>query len=141
MFCLRLLLIDVKGATSFEYLRTVDGTEHPTFKLACIARNLMENNHVRENAIEGAAAFQMPIQLRQLFVDICSHCNVTDPLSLFQRNLFHFIEDYIRNGHDEEVGKNLALRWIQQKLQLNGFVMETNFGLPAPNLALFSELF
>lgn len=51
------------------------------------------------------------------------------------------MEDYIRNGHDEEVGKNLALRWIQQKLQLNGFDMETNFGLPAPNFALISELF
>lgn len=46
----------------------------------------MENDHAWENAMEDAAAFQMPIQLRQLFVDICSHCNVTDPLSLFQRN-------------------------------------------------------
>ncbi len=31
-FCLRLLLLSVKGATSFESLKTHDGVVHPTFK-------------------------------------------------------------------------------------------------------------
>jgi hypothetical protein len=43
-FYLRLLLICVKGATSFEHLKTFGITEHPTFKEAYIARGLLEDD-------------------------------------------------------------------------------------------------
>jgi hypothetical protein len=36
-FYLRLLLTAVRGPTSFEHLRTVAGTLHPTFQAACVA--------------------------------------------------------------------------------------------------------
>jgi hypothetical protein len=36
-YYLQMLLKCVKGVTSYEHLRTVDGTEHDTFKDACIA--------------------------------------------------------------------------------------------------------
>ena len=44
-FYLRLLLTAVKGATSFEHLRTVNGQVKPTFKEACIALGLLSNDN------------------------------------------------------------------------------------------------
>jgi len=43
-FFLRLLLIVVPGATSFEHLRTIDDIEHPTFQVACKALGLLQDD-------------------------------------------------------------------------------------------------
>jgi hypothetical protein len=40
-FFLRLILIVVSGATSFEHLRTIDDIEHPMFQIACKALGLL----------------------------------------------------------------------------------------------------
>jgi hypothetical protein len=42
---LRTLLTVVKGATSFESLRTVDSVSHADFREACLARGLLENDN------------------------------------------------------------------------------------------------
>ncbi len=44
-YYLRMLLNYVKGATSYEHLRTMDGREHDTFKDACIAMSLLANDN------------------------------------------------------------------------------------------------
>ncbi len=44
-YYLRMLLNCVKGATSYERLRIMDGTEHDTFKDACIAMGLLANDN------------------------------------------------------------------------------------------------
>ena len=71
-FCLRLLLFLVKGTTSFEYLRAVNRVEYPTFREAAVARNLLKGNESWKRALMEAATFEMPGQLRQLFVDLTS---------------------------------------------------------------------
>ena len=138
-FCLRLLLINVKGATSYEHLRTVNGTVYPTFKDAAIAMNLLESDRTWEATLQEAAAFQMPFKLRQLFVDICLYCNPTNALHLFETNLTDLMEDYVGSGHDVEIAKNLTLKWIQDKLQLNNQSME-DLCLPVPDFQLINQL-
>ncbi|XP_045033918.1 ATP-dependent DNA helicase pif1-like [Daphnia magna] len=86
-----------------------------------------------------AAVFQMPAQLRQLYVDICVYCNPTDAATLFDANLNHLMEDFIRSGHDANVAKNLTLKWIQDKLRLNNKTME-EFSLPVPDFHLINQL-
>ncbi|KZS10733.1 Uncharacterized protein APZ42_024749 [Daphnia magna] len=137
--CLRSLLINVKGATSFEHLRTVDGLQHATFKSAAITLNLLEDDRAWSTTMEEAAVFQMPAQLRQLYVDICLYCKPTDAATLFDANLNHLMEDFIRSGHDANVAKNLTLKWIQDKLRLNNKTME-EFSLPAPDFHLINQL-
>jgi hypothetical protein len=44
-YYLRMLLNYVKGVTSYEHLRPVDGREHDTFKDACIAMGLLAHNN------------------------------------------------------------------------------------------------
>ncbi|XP_046438429.1 uncharacterized protein LOC124189959 [Daphnia pulex] len=51
-FCLRLLLLNVKGATSFQSLKIHRGVEHPTFKAAAISRNLLEDDSTWERVMQ-----------------------------------------------------------------------------------------
>ena len=44
-FFLRLLLVNVLGPTSFDYLGTVNGSIHDTYRNACQALNLFQNDH------------------------------------------------------------------------------------------------
>ncbi len=81
----------------------------------------------------------MPVQLRQLLVDICLYCDPTNALQLFELNLPHLMEDYVRSGHEDEVAMNLTLKWIQDKLPLNNQLME-NLSLPVPDFQLINQL-
>jgi len=51
-YYLRMLLNYVKGATSYEHLRTVDGIEHNTFKDACIAMGLLIDDNEWHQTLE-----------------------------------------------------------------------------------------
>jgi PIF1-like helicase len=76
--------------------------------------------------------------IEQLFVDICLYCNPTNALHLFETNLPHLMEDYVRTGHEDEIAKNLMLKWIQDKLQLNNQSMEDH-SLPVPDFQLINR--
>jgi hypothetical protein len=54
LYYLRMLLNCVKGATSYKHLQIVDGIEHDTFKNACIAMGLLEDDNKWHQALEEA---------------------------------------------------------------------------------------
>jgi ATP-dependent DNA helicase PIF1 len=89
--------------------------------------------------MQEAAAFQMPTELKQLFVDICCLCSPTNAFLLFENNLPFMIEDYTRSGHDAEIAKNLALKCIQDSLKMNGRLSE-DFNLPLPDFQMINQL-
>ena len=64
LFHLRLLLLHVKGATSFKSLRTVNGILEPSFTAACLALGLIEDDEEWAKAMEEATLWMMPIRLR-----------------------------------------------------------------------------
>jgi len=57
-FYLRLLLTCVRGATSFEKLRTVEGVLYPTFKEACLHRGLLEDDEEWKQCLSEAKLFK-----------------------------------------------------------------------------------
>ncbi|XP_051782594.1 LOW QUALITY PROTEIN: uncharacterized protein LOC127527552 [Erpetoichthys calabaricus] len=71
LYCLRLVLLHVPGAVSFEDLRTVHGNVYPTFREGAKAKGLINNDQVWENTMEDAVQFTMPKQVRELFAYIC----------------------------------------------------------------------
>ena len=81
-FYLRLLLTTVRGPTSFENLRTVNGVIHSTFKEACNALSLLENDGEWRQCLQEAAIYQTGDQLRRLFVVILRAC-FSEPLALW----------------------------------------------------------
>ena len=113
-YCLRLLLHHVPGATEYQDLRTVDGRLLPTFKEACIQRHLLSNDREWENALQEAAAIQMPSQLRSLFATICIHCEPTNPLQLWDAHKESMTEDFLHRHHvTVETAEQMALYHIE----------------------------
>ena len=88
-FALRVLLNHTKGARSFDHLKTLDdddGTICGTFMQACIAKNLLSDDHYFIDCMREQALYSTNVhQLRELFVDILTACEVVNPLELYER--------------------------------------------------------
>lgn len=133
-FCLRLLLLHVPGATSYEFLRTVDNTLHTTFKEAAQKRGLFNDEQVWDQTLNEAAIVKMPKQLRDLFAYICVLAVPRNIPELFERYLESMWEDYARHdGHITDCThcRNLILQDIDDVLLMHGKKC-SDFGLPTP---------
>jgi hypothetical protein len=137
-FYLRLLLTTVPGATSFEYLRIFEGTLHPTFKDACIARGLLEDDSEWCQCLRGARHMATGYQLRHLFVTILHDCTPTDPRALWEKFADHICDDLARqltrpcireNPTPEEV-RDYGLYLIEQLLSPSGKAFKDFQGMP-----------
>ncbi|XP_045454816.1 uncharacterized protein LOC123664266 [Melitaea cinxia] len=139
-FYLRMLLHHVRGPTSFQYLKTVDGVLKETYQAACRARGLLENDDHWENTLREASLSQCPLQLRELFVVILLFCQPSEPLKLwniFKDDLCEDIRHRIRQQNQDitlpynEDIYNEGLIQIENKLlQLNDKSL-SDFGLPS----------
>ena len=90
-FYLRLLLTAVKGATSFEDLRTYNTVTAPIFQQACLARGLLADDNEWHQCLTEAGAIATGYQLRLLFVTILYKCSPSSPVFLWnQDKLFFF---------------------------------------------------
>jgi len=68
LFNLRILLLHVRGAKSFQELRTVNNEVHHTFTAACLVLGLIEDDEEWDRAMNEAKIWMMPRRLRNLFV-------------------------------------------------------------------------
>lgn len=67
-YYLRMLLNKVKGPTSFEDIRTVNGVVYPTFKDACYELGMLDDDKEYIDAIRDASSWSSGVYLRSLFV-------------------------------------------------------------------------
>jgi hypothetical protein len=143
-FYLRLLLHNVPGATSFEDLRTSNrGTPnaivHPTFKAACEALGLLEDDNEWDLCLDEARSFASPSALRELFASLLAYNGVIDAGALWEKYKGDMTEDFLhraRQGNpdrqfDGEI-YDMGLREIQQHLQTMGNTALGDYGLPIP---------
>ena len=84
-YYLRLLLTIVRGAQSYELLRTVKERLHAIFKGACIAHGLLEDDAEWARCFEEAALVSSGKSLRILFTTALLLGDITDPLALWNR--------------------------------------------------------
>ncbi|KAL7494366.1 hypothetical protein ACHAWT_004061, partial [Skeletonema menzelii] len=94
-FYLHLILKHRRGAKSFDDLKTVDGILHETYKGACIALDLAEDDSQWIECMEEAELTKMPRAMRQLFCNILTECNPTSPKEMFERFSFAMSEDFV----------------------------------------------
>lgn len=66
LYFLRLLLNTTKGPTCYEDLRILDVITHPTFRDACYALGLLDDDKEYVDSIEEASYWRMSFYLRQL---------------------------------------------------------------------------
>jgi hypothetical protein len=142
-YYLRMLLNCVKGATSYEHLRIVDGREHYTFKDACIAMGLLADDNEWHQALEEASVWALGRQLHDMFASMLMFCEVTNPRQLWDahwESLSNDIEAMTRCERvdptvtlSKDVLKDRALYEIDQVLMRNGHRLEDFPTLPKFN--------
>ena len=105
-FHLRILLLHIRGPTSFEALRTHNGVVYKSYKSAAAARNLLDTYDKWEQCMLEAVEVRMPSQLRELFAVLCALNMPSHPLTLFEQFEQHLIENYVTAGNTQEEARN-----------------------------------
>jgi len=81
-FYLCLLLITIRGATSFDDFKSIDGEVMPTFKEACLRRGLLTDDGEWIQCLTEAVNMKTGHALCSLFAVMLQFCELTDPLAL-----------------------------------------------------------
>jgi hypothetical protein len=106
---LRLLLHHVKGATSFEDIRTVNGVLALTFKEAAYRRGLLQEDGEWDAALTEATAMRMPAQIRELFANLLIYCDPRDPYALWEKHKEAMCEDLLHRFRVDSGNMELEL--------------------------------
>ncbi|XP_010230087.1 uncharacterized protein LOC104581332 [Brachypodium distachyon] len=128
-YYLRVLLNDVRGATSFDDLKIVNGRLCGTFREACEQLGLIEHDRSLDDCMTEAATFQMPCALRRLFATILVFCEAIEIRQLWDKHLSSMSEDYRRTQPNEAELEQMVLRDIRDLVQSMGKDIKS-YGLP-----------
>uniref|UniRef100_A0A914EJL1 ATP-dependent DNA helicase n=1 Tax=Acrobeloides nanus TaxID=290746 RepID=A0A914EJL1_9BILA len=96
-----LLLLHVKGATSFYELKDVEGVHYSTYKQACVARNLTYDDEQWFAGLREHREFKMPRAMRTFFCLILMYGEPVDPKKLWEEFKEDLSEDFIRKAERE----------------------------------------
>lgn len=141
-FYLRLLLTVVKGAKSWDDLLLYNGEHYFTFKAACVARGLLEDDGEWRQCLSEAAIMQSGKQLRDLFAIILLFEFPTDPLGLWNSFKEYLCDDLqhrlttvmgYRDPTEEQI-YDLGLYLINETLIRSGKSLRNYPPMPLPQL-------
>ncbi|XP_035845668.1 uncharacterized protein LOC110873237 isoform X3 [Helianthus annuus] len=129
-YYLRMLLGIVRGPRSFEEIKTVDGVVYETYKEACYAYGLLNDDKEWSDALSEAKLWASGSQLRELFVTMLLFCEVNRPAQLWAQNWEILSDDilYMKRRHfmfpglhlsDDQL-KNYCLIELNELLEKNG---------------------
>ena len=93
-YFLRILLNKIKGPRSFEEIRTVNGHICPTFRDACYALGLLEDDKEYIDAIEEASHSASGFYLRSLFATMLMSNSLSRPCYVWE-NTWKYLSDGI----------------------------------------------
>ena len=138
---LRLLLHNLRGPTSFEEMKIVDGEICQTFKEACRRRGLIDGDDHFNMALQEASVHASPTRLRRLFATMMINCNLSDPMALWNQHKESMSEDILHRSRQASGDNqmpfnenifNLALVNLEDAtLEIGGKTLSA-FGLPLP---------
>ncbi|XP_052625895.1 uncharacterized protein LOC111907790 [Lactuca sativa] len=123
IYFLRILLNKVKGPKSFEEIRTVNGEEFPTFRDACYALGLLDDDKEYVEAIKEASHSGTSFYMRFLFATMLMSNSLGRP-------------DLTLN---EDQLKNLTLFEIEQILLRNNTSLKNYNKMPYPDSDIVSS--
>jgi hypothetical protein len=141
-YFMRMLLMYVKGARSYEDIRTYDDVVYDTFKEACAARGLLGDDREWSYAFDEADSWASSGQLRSLFVLMIVHCGIADESAFFEKHWHAMADDILFNLQqalnnssysvpDAQL-RNMVLQELHTLFVRNGVSM-SSFNLPSIN--------
>ncbi|XP_062089097.1 uncharacterized protein LOC133795659 [Humulus lupulus] len=148
-FYMRMMLNFVKGSTLFESIRTVNGVTYPTFKAACYALGLLDDDKEWIDCLTEASIWATGNELRHLFVMILIHCQVSDASQLWKSNYTALSEDMVSLQRKRFRMKDLQLTEQQVEaytlFEIEGIMLKMGKslkdvdGMPLPNSSLMRD--
>ena len=127
-YYLHVLLNHVRGATSFEHLRSRHGTTYATFKDTCAALGYVETDKSLDDCLTESAQFKMPCALRSLFATIIVFYECNNARALWDKHIDSMSEDYRRPNSCSKMIEQMVLRDIFIHVKDMGRDI-TNYGL------------
>ncbi|XP_076941143.1 ATP-dependent DNA helicase RRM3-like [Bidens hawaiensis] len=143
-YYLRILLNKVKGPTTFSQIRTVNSVEYPTFRDACYACGLLDDDNEYVEAIVEASFTGTGYYLRSLFCTLLMSESMSRPEFVWEKTTWTYFSDDILNKQrivlkhlglelNEEQLKNLTLFEIEKFLLRNNSILKKFSTMPFPN--------
>ncbi|KAG5566136.1 hypothetical protein RHGRI_001911 [Rhododendron griersonianum] len=134
---------EIRGAKCYEDVRTVNGVVYPTYKAACIALGLLDDDNEWGAALTEASTWASGSQLRNLFCSMLMFSEVTNPLELWENHWVDLTDD-LQNRVRRLTGdvnlslrecdlKNLGLVEIENILNQNGRSLREFSPMPLPS--------
>uniref|UniRef100_A0A803N417 ATP-dependent DNA helicase n=1 Tax=Chenopodium quinoa TaxID=63459 RepID=A0A803N417_CHEQI len=108
-YYLRILLTKVCGEESFEDIQTVDGVIHPTFRSACHALGLLDDDNEWHETLSEASSWALGSQLRNMFCSILMFSKVSDPKQLWEQHWGELTDDLERIMQRQTRNPNIRL--------------------------------
>ncbi|XP_019195688.1 PREDICTED: uncharacterized protein LOC109189535 [Ipomoea nil] len=121
IFYLRCLLNKIRGPTSYADIRTVNGVHYVSFRDACYARGLVDDDNEYVDAIDEASHWASADQLRRLFV------------TLLMSSCMDFV---LTESHK----MNFALVEIEKLLSIHGKSLKDYPEMPTANFAALNVI-
>jgi hypothetical protein len=107
LFFMRLLLLNVRGPTSFADLRTVNCQVCDTYEQVAVLRHIVQNDDEWLQCLEEAVIHFFPNQLRQLFASILVEINPANCLQLWINFRDQISEDFLNDQQIENMSPEL----------------------------------
>ncbi|KAL8152838.1 hypothetical protein V2J09_010598 [Rumex salicifolius] len=148
-YYLRIMLNHVKGPTCYEDIRTVDGIVYPTFREACYALGLLDDEKEYIDGIMEASFWGSTHYLQNLFVMLLKSGSMTMPENVWE-SIWRVLSDdilayqrrilRIKDLHlsDDQL-RNYALVEIEKLLHKNGSSLKNFPSMPQPDQSLISH--
>ncbi|XP_019178844.1 PREDICTED: uncharacterized protein LOC109173980 [Ipomoea nil] len=143
IYYLRCLLNVVRGPTNFEDIMTFEGVKYPSFRDACYARGLLDDDKEYIDAINEASHWSTAQAMRKLFVILLTSNLVIRPENVWNAVWQHLSEDAQFNRRrvlqkedlilSDDDKKNLCLIELEKLLQLYNKSLKDYPQMPLPN--------
>jgi hypothetical protein len=146
VFHLRLLLTHVRGARSYEDLKTVNSRVAASFKEAARQRGLLADDDEWRRCLEECAQHYRPARVRELFELLLVNEQISDPMALWREFKHPLSDDFLFRRRQEmnrtaaappslsvlrAAAENDTLLEMEAALKEHG-MEHTKLGLPAP---------
>ncbi|KAL0434379.1 UNVERIFIED_CONTAM: hypothetical protein Slati_2772200 [Sesamum latifolium] len=149
-YYLRMLLYKVRGAQSFEDLRTFNGIIYPTFKQVYATRGLSDEDNEWHEALSEASTLASSVNLRNMFSTMLIFSEIIDPVNLWERHWRAMLDDLQHRVRRDLTNNNIHLTdeelkdWILQEIECilnrNGKSLADFPPMPQPSSRSFAHI-
>lgn len=143
-FYLRMLLMVVRGAKSYEDVRTYEGITYSTFREACQARGLIGDDTEWASLFDEAIIWATAYQLRNLFMTVLVFCDIGNVRALFDKYWKYMADDIVHRFRislnnpayviPESVLQSSLMKELDHMFSNNGLSL-ASYNLPIPAAA------